>query len=216
MTLLVALSVLVLPGGVIEAVQAVQAWAASLPFCHAQPVAPCPPDMALVAAAAVCVDVLPYPNLPPIEPLLSVSATPEEYLDLGYDTWDCESLCGADRKRLCTAREWRAACEGTPEDECGTGAQWVAPDWEQVARRDPRELRRLDQHARLAERPYCVSRAGVRMMTTVEEWVRLGDGYAFSRSFWARPGGCHSFVASHAPNWHDYATACRCCMDPRR
>lgn len=217
MTLLVALSVLVLPGGAIEAVQAVQAWAASLPFRFArpaQPEEPCPPDMVLVGRA-FCVDVLPYPNFPPNEPLLGVSATLEEYLDLGDEPWDCETLCGERGKRLCTAGEWRAACEGTPEDECGTGeAKWLLPDWGKVMRRSPRELVRLDQHARLAERPYCVSRAGVRMMTTVEEWVRLGDGYAFSRGFWARPGHCDAFITSHAANWHDYATACRCCMDP--
>ena len=176
----------------------------------AVPTEPCPDDMVLVDRT--CVDVLPYPNVDGEEPLLGVSAVVEEYLPLER-TWDCVSLCSGVGKRVCKWKEWQAACEGTPESDCGHGKAWLLPDWVAVMRRNPSEMRRLDQHARASEHPQCKSRHGVRMMTTLEEWVELQNGYAFSRGFWSREGGCHDLNATHSQIWHGYSNACRCCLD---
>lgn len=172
--------------------------------------AACPEDMALVGRT--CVDVLPYPNVEGEEPLLGTSAVVEGYLTLDR-TWDCVSLCSGVEKRVCRWSEWQAACEGTPEDECGRGKPWILPDWHRVMVRKPSEMARLDQHPRAEDHPRCVSRHGVKMMTTLEEWVELPGGYAFSRGFWSREGGCRDLTTTHSPIWHGYSNACRCCLD---
>lgn len=173
---------------------------------------PCPPDM--VDMGGYCIDRFPWPNNEFDEPLLGTSAIRESYLKTGSKTWDCESLCESAGKRVCTALEWQEACEGTPEDECGRERSWIRPDWAKVMRRDPAEMAKLDQHPRAEHYPDCQSTSGVYMMTTLEEWVSIGEGYALTRGFWSREGGCKSLNRAHAPNWHGYATACRCCMDP--
>lgn len=173
----------------------------------------CPMDM--VQLGPSCVDRFPLPNLDGEEVLLGVSALPELYLGKIQGTWDCTALCEQRGKRLCRWGEWKSACEGTPENACGGIVAYRKPDWSLVMSRKGNEIKRLDQHARAAEVPNCESKAGVRLMTTVQEWVTLGDGYAFSRGFWSRAGGCDAINTAHAPNWHDYATACRCCKDAR-
>lgn len=173
---------------------------------------PCPPDM--VDMGAYCIDRYPWPNNEIDEPLLGVSAIVETYVNTKGMVLDCESLCDSAGKRLCTWGEWQEACDGTPVDSCGGIREWISPNWLKVMRRDPAEMLRLDQHAMADEHPDCTSTRGVRMMTTLEEWVTLGGGYAFTRGFWAREGGCNAINRAHAPNWHGYSTACRCCMEP--
>lgn len=204
-----ALFDLVLPRGVRPFLEEVTVWPLPVPTLPFR-VEPCPEDMALVERT--CVDVLPYPNNPDEEPLLGVSAIPEAYLD-EEESWDCKTLCEAQDKRICTWAEWQAACEGTPREKCGPRRFWLDPNWARVMRRNPDELRRLDQHAKAADYPECVSKHGVRMMTTVEEWVAVDEGYAFSRGFWSRDGACEDLNWSHAANWHGYSNACRCCRD---
>lgn len=170
----------------------------------------CPLDM--VQVESTCVDIYPWPG-EGHEPRLGVSAIYENYVETGRETWDCESLCAWKNKRLCSAREWKSACVGTPAEKCGPLRGYIAPQWDRVATRDPRELRRLDQHARADDYPECVSFAGTRMQTTVQEWVRWKGGHVLSRGFWSRPAACDAFTTNHAGNWHDYATACRCCKD---
>lgn len=187
-------------------ISAAQLWPQTfVPLVHG-----CPQDMVRVGQA--CVDVLPYPNDAAREPLLGVSATVEAYLQLDR-AWDCESLCAAEGKRLCTWAEWQAACDGTPAEKCGGLKRYRAPDWYRVMKRKPKEMAHLDQHAKASDHPDCVSKAGVRMMTTLEEWVTFRKGYAFSRGFWAREGGCAALTTTHAPDWHGYSNACRCCRD---
>lgn len=212
MTLGIFVDVLMPPGSRIIG-QAIMAWAVAFPDRHAAPAEvkhPCPGDMVLVGRT--CVDELPYPNDEYEEPMLGVSAVFEEYLSVP-GIWDCERLCALDEKRLCTWSEWQQACDGTPRDKCGGIKDYVDPNWAKVMRRSPRELARLDQHAKASDHPGCVSRHGVRMMTTLEEWVRVRDGYAFSRGFWSREGDCNAINTAHAPNWHGYSNACRCCRD---
>lgn len=163
----------------------------------------------------VCIDELPYPNDAVEPPLLGVSALPETYLDLGELTWDAEGLCAEQGKRVCTWQEWQNACEGTPIEEydCPGLSQYIKPDWRKVERRDPTELARLDQHSDFRDYPDCKSKVGARMMGDIQEWVRVGKGYAFTRGFWSRDGGCRDVTTSHSPRWHDYATGVRCCRD---
>lgn len=173
---------------------------------------PCPPEM--VDMGPYCIDRYPWPNNEIDEPLLGVSAIVETYVNTKGKVTDCESLCDSAGKRLCTWGEWQTACEGTPANACGAQRQWISPNWLKIMRRDPVEMARLDQHARADDHPECRSESGVRMMTTLEEWVTYGGGYAFTRGFWSREGGCNAINRAHAPNWHGYATACRCCMEP--
>jgi len=170
----------------------------------------CPEDMAEVDD--FCIDRYPWPNESGDGPLLGASAIEEDYIPLHGKTWDCESLCEQKDKRICTVDEWQLACLGTPEEACvAEERKYIAPDWHRVAYRNPTEMRRLDQHLRAEDFPACTSRYGVRMMTTLEEWVSVGEGYAMSRGYWGRKGDCKALNRAHAPNWHDYASTCRCC-----
>lgn len=177
------------------------------------PMPACPIDM-VWATNSVCIDRLPYPNYEGEPPLVGLSATPENYLPLGGETWDAESLCASRGKRLCTWHEWQRACEGTEPEQCQPLQRYIAPEWGRVAERDPLELLRLDQHASASDYPQCVSRSGARLMIgNVQEWVRYQGGHAFSRSYWSRPGDCHALTTAHDERWHDYATSTRCCLD---
>ena len=174
---------------------------------------PCPTRMVKLDRQT-CIDVFPFPNDQDGEVWLGLSAIEEGYLDLGQTAWDAETLCAEQGKRVCTADEWRRACRGTPRRECPPVVEWVEPNWQRVMARDYDEMARLDRHSDWSEYLDCVSPVGARMMLgNAEEWVRVGDGYAFSRGFWSREGSCDTFVTSHAPNWHDYATTTRCCYD---
>lgn len=186
-----------------RALLAASSWLPEPPIEHG-----CPLDM--VQVENTCVDVYPWPN-DGKQTLLGASAVLENYVSTNGETWDCESLCASRRKRLCSWREWKSACVGTPADKCGPLRSYIGPDWDRVAARNRRELSKLDQHARAEDYPECVSYAGTRMQTTVQEWVRVKDTYAFSRGFWSRPAACDALTTNHAGNWHDYATSCRCC-----
>lgn len=175
-------------------------------------VASCPPGM-VFANERVCIDRLAWPNDENAPTRFGLSALPETYLDLRGETWDLEALCASRGKRTCTAREWRSACEGTVTTSCPAIVSYRAPRWDRVRERDPFELLRLDPHHSWRDYPACVGSSGARMMTTAQEWVRRAKGYAFSRGYWSRQGGCGDFITSHDPRWHDYATTGRCCLD---
>lgn len=170
---------------------------------------PCPSGM-VPAGATACIDELPIERL-------ALSATREAYVDLRGATWNLEELCAKQGKRMCYDAEWSAACYGTPlETACPPIVdQYRPPRWGLVAARDKRELARLDRRSDAADYPSCVGRSGARMMGAIQEWVRTKRGYAFSRRFWSRAGTCSQFITSHAPDWHDYATGGRCCVDVR-
>lgn len=185
----------------------IPAWAA----LFASP-APCPEDMVPIGRET-CIDRLPFPNYEGEPPLLGLSAIRENYLRLDGATWDAETLCASRGKRLCTWREWQAACEGTEDKQCPSIKAYIAPDWAKVATRTPSEMMRLDQHSSAAEYPRCMGTSGARMMGQVQEWVRLSRGYGFSRGFWSRPASCHDLNTTHSERFHDYATGVRCCLD---
>lgn len=176
------------------------------------PAIPCPTFMVHLSERT-CIDELPFPNEGAEPPLLGVSGQPETYLNLRGVTWDAEGLCKEQGKRVCTWQEWQNACEGTPDDQCPGLSMYIKPHWKKVEARDFDEMDRLDQHSDFRDYPDCRSKVGARMMGNIEEWVRYGDSYAFTRGFWSREGGCHGIVVSHSPSWHDYATGVRCCYD---
>jgi len=172
----------------------------------------CPAGM-VWAGDRSCIDVWPMSRVDG-RPVLGLSALPETYLDLRGETWDLEEACASRGARMCTAAEWQHACEDTPRDACPSQElPYRVPDWSLVARRDAREMMRLDRSSSWHDYPSCVGQTGARMMGAIEEWVRTPTGYAFSRGFWSREGGCGAFVSSHDPRWHDYATGGRCCID---
>lgn len=174
---------------------------------------PACPDRMVKVSAKTCIDVFPFPNDDDGEVWFGLSAVEETYLDLPI-SWDAETLCAEVGKRVCTWDEWRAACRGTPRKECPAVTQYIEPDWFKVMNRDVEEMLRLDQHENWREYLDCVSSVGARMMLgNGEEWVRVGNGHAFTRGFWAREGGCNTLNTSHAGSWHDYATTTRCCLD---
>lgn len=174
----------------------------------------CPSGM-VWAGGRVCIDELPM-SMADGHPRLGLSATRESYVPLRGVIWDLESLCAARGARMCSDAEWQSACDGTPVADCPSHAlPYRVPDWTLVGLRAPRELARLDRSSHWRAYPSCVSTVGARMMGTIQEWVRTKRGYAFSRRFWSRAGTCSQFISSHAPDWHDYATGGRCCVDVR-
>lgn len=175
---------------------------------------PCPQRMVRLDAR-VCVDRLPYPNNDDEWPLLGVSGVREDYLEDDGLTWDAVSLCEEQGKRLCTAREWARACEGTPPRECPPMYPWIQPDWHRVMVRDGDELARLDQHGDPHEWPDCASSVGAMFLGNLEEWVMAGDGPRLTYGFWSRPASCTQINRTHVAAWHGYATAARCCHDVR-
>ena len=182
------------------------------PFLVSYVLASCPDDM-VFASSRSCIDRFAWPNDPESRPVLGLSAQRETYLDLRGQIWDLETLCASRGKRVCTSREWRAACEGTSRETCPALVSYRAPRWERVQRRDPFELARLVQQQDAAAYPNCTSATGARMMGTIQEWVRHRRGFAFSRAFWSREASCQQLTTSHDPRWHDYATGGRCCLD---
>ena len=158
-----------------------------------------------------CIDLFPYPNYEGMPPMLGLSAVPTDYLDLLGETWDAETLCASRGKRLCSWDEWRSACRGSVQPAL---VAYLAPDWSKVDKRDGLELWRLNQYPSALEHPETTGWSGARMMTAVQEWIRYPGGvggYAFSRGFWSREGGCDSITVGHDPRFFDYATTGRCC-----
>jgi len=174
----------------------------------------CPAGMVAVSRWS-CIDALPL-LADDARPRLALSATREGYVPLHGQTWDVETLCAERGARMCTADEWQAACEGTPREACPSQElAYRAPQWPLVGGRNVAELRRLDRSSSWRDYPGCVSSRGARMMGAVEEWVRTRRGYALTAGYWSRAASCRQLVASHAPDWHDYASGGRCCLTVR-
>lgn len=174
----------------------------------------CPAGM-VAASRSSCIDVLPL-EANDGRPRLALSATRETYVPLRGTTWNLEELCAERGARMCSASEWRAACEGTPREACPSQElAYRAPQWPLVGGRNVAELRRLDRSSSWRDYPGCVSSRGARMMGAVEEWVRTRRGYALTAGYWSRAASCRQLVASHAPDWHDYASGGRCCRTVR-
>jgi len=197
----------------------------------------CPPGM-VFAVSGVCIDQYEWPNRAGKNPLLGASGVPEPQDVAAGRVMDAEHLCASVGKRVCTAREWTAACRG-PEGApypwgskvprytpgrgggvCNYDKLYRAADEYLVHKRDPVEMRYLDQSEPAGSRPECRSASGAYdMMGNAEEWVRCSwgrDGWCLAGRFWAEPRACTAMVPNHSPRWHYVTTSFRCCFDTGR
>ena len=184
----------------------------------------CPSDM-VVARSGVCIDRYEWPNKEGARPLVGASGVIEEDGPL----YDAELLCQMAGKRVCTRSEWVGACSGpggakypygTKYDPaaCNTERLWRKPDMVKVARRNEREMNRLDQSAPAGSFSKCVSPSGAYdMVGNAEEWVRCDNGefgWCLVGGYWASAqSSCSYHIVKHAPNWHYFETSFRCCKD---
>lgn len=198
--------------------------------------APCPPDMVEVPAAATCIDRYEWPNKAGQKPLLGASALPEERDQKNGIVMDATTLCKQAGKRVCQWDEWLAACLGpdgtntpwgdnevpryTPGERelpCNADKRYRAANERQVGIRDPREMRRLDQSEPSGSRADCVSAVGAYdMIGNGEEWVKcpgIRTGWCLAGRHFAEARVCSRLATGHAPRWHYYSTAFRCCKD---
>lgn len=174
-----------------------------------------------------CIDRYEYPNREGAHPPALVS-------------WhDAGKLCAERGQRLCTEREWTAACEGPDElpfpygwerdpSACNIDNRWIDPRLSALESRDPavsaRELARLDQSVPSGARARCVSGFGVHDLTgNFDEWVRADHDRPREHGRWAALKGgawghvrnaCRPVTTSHAPEWRYYFVSFRCCADP--
>lgn len=103
-------------------------------------------------------------------------------------------------------------------EACNTGARWKEVNAEKVAKRDKRELSKLDQSSPAGSFERCVSPAGAYdMVGNAEEWVHCDSGeygWCLVGGFWAtKAATCFYAITTHAPLWHYYETGFRCCYD---
>ena len=190
---------------------------------------PCPDDM-VVARPGVCIDRYEWRNKKGQKPLLAQSAVSYE---LGVIN-NAEDFCAYYGKRTCTRNEWHAACLGPggtnypygskyEPGKCNVEKKWRTPDIGKVARRDPKELERLDQSEPAGSREDCISASGAMdMVGNAEEWVRCDGGQEDQDGTkWCLVGGywsdsrssCSYVITKHVPDWHYYETSFRCCLD---
>ncbi len=170
----------------------------------------CPKDMILVGS--VCVDRYEWPNRKGSLPTIGVSAQahPQD-----TETLNAFALCKSVHKRMCSIREWRAACAGTPKDNCNIHKSWRKVDWGKVSQRDPEHMKHLDQRDRSGSHSDCVSSAGVfDTIGSAEELVSCSGPHGVCQvgGYWASPHRtCSGSIVKHGAIWHGYHTGFRCC-----
>jgi sulfatase modifying factor 1 len=217
--------------------------------------APCPPEMALVGSA--CVDryeahlVLadtpavahpPYERPGPGERYLARSVRgvmPQAYIDRDEAAASCQHA----GKRLCTAREWRAACRGPnrnlypygPEEirgRCNTRKSHLptilfGKDSTEVNAEANYNSPLLDQVpgylAKTGEYAGCANEYGIFDLDgNLHEWVadqswagrrRAVFMGAFFSSTPEHGPGCQHVSRRHSPLYRDYSIGFRCCLD---
>ena len=194
---------------------------------------PCPANM-VKATKNVCIDKFEWPNIPGEKPMLGISGIAELRDEEKGIVMNAEKLCQSVGKRVCSAKEWIAACEGsqhnkypfredlpkyTPGDNtglCNYDKKYRAVHEYKVFIRDEQEMNYLDQSEPAGSRKDCVSQNGAwDMMGNAEEWVRCkngNEGWCLASRFWAEPRSCKALVTSHSPRWHYYNSSHRCCF----
>lgn len=183
----------------------------------------CPREM-VPTGVGTCIDREEWHDPQTRRPLIGVSAVPErEHPQVPSLVEHCRSV----GKRTCDRQEWVSACSGGEHrypygDEwepgaCNDNRVWKTVDEVKVARRDPREMARLDESEPVGSKSECRSPSGAfDMVGNAEEWVRCSEGrfgWCLAGGYWASWGSktCSSAVRVHAPNWHFAATGGRCC-----
>jgi sulfatase modifying factor 1 len=196
------------------------------------------PLLMVPATPGVCIDQFEWPNRPGVKPKLGLSGVLEDYDRDSKDILDAERLCRSVGKRVCTAEEWIAACEGANHSKypfgddlpkydlgqnnglCNYDKFYIGVDEYLVFKRDPEHMRELDQSEPAGSRKTCRSLSGAYdMVGNAEEWVRCEngrEGWCLASRFWAEPRSCRALVATHSPRWHYYDTSTRCCLDVKK
>jgi sulfatase modifying factor 1 len=207
--------------------------------------ATCPSDMALVGHT--CVDKYegslveihadgsesPFsahqtPEGKSVRAISKKGVTPQAHISMN----DAQRACKASGKRLCHAKEWKAACKGPErtrypygnareENACvdtnRTSPTQVLYSGEHTARtmNDPR-LNQLDNTVEpTGAAAACTNDYGVHdMVGNVHEWADDGHfhgGYYLDTKI--NGEGCDYVTSAHAKSYYDYSTGFRCCAD---
>ncbi len=226
------------------------------PFLMSDAPPRCPPEMALVLGA-VCVDRWesmlvslengeekawsPYQNIKgatvKLRAVSRAGVKPQGYIS-GVEA---ERACEASGKRLCTAREWEAACRGSartayPYGEvrrkrtCNDDGRPLHPVAEVTKRlglpadrmwyegMDHPLINQLDDTLRnTGELEQCTNDVGTfDMVGNLHEWIEDPSG-TFRGGFYMdtlkNGEGCNYATTAHSKKYHDYSTGFRCCMD---
>ena len=146
---------------------------------------------------------------------------------------DARRACEASGKRLCRAREWKAACQGPAAtrypygdtrvpsacvDTGRTSPMIVLHNGERSARtmNDPRANQLRGTVEPTGSAAACTNGYGVHdMVGNVHEWTDDGSfrgGYYLDTKL--NGEGCDYRTTAHARTYHDYSTGFRCCADP--
>lgn len=220
----------------------------------------CPPEMALVLGET-CVDrwestivlLLPGGRMERWSPHLSLGDVEQQTLAVsepgvlpqGHISGEqAERACRTAGKRLCSAREWIAACRGPRRtvfpygnvrraqvcNDDGRQKHPVAevtdklglpPDRMWYEGMDHPLINQLDDTLRkTGERAGCTNAYGVfDMVGNLHEWTEDASG-VFRGGFYldtrVNGDGCAYATTAHSKGYHDYSTGFRCCLDADR
>jgi sulfatase modifying factor 1 len=205
----------------------------------------CPRDMALVGHTCVDkyeaslverledgreVDYSPY-ETPKHHPVRAVSR-PGVFPQAHISMVEAQRACKASGKRLCHAKEWKAACRGPARTRYPYGEKRMSNVCVDTHRTSPigklhngehtdRTLNdpRLNQMEGTVEptghATACTNGYGVHdMVGNVHEWVDDGTfrgGYYLDTEI--NGEGCEYITNAHARTYYDYSTGFRCCAD---
>jgi Sulfatase-modifying factor enzyme 1 len=205
----------------------------------------CPRDMALVGST--CVDKFeaslvevnddaserPFsayapPNGRRVRAVSKEGVAPQAHISMV----EAQRACKASGKRLCHAREWKAACKGPENTRYPYGNERQANACVDTDRTSPILEKYAGEHtARTMNDPTlnqtpntveptgaasaCTNGYGVHdMVGNVHEWTDDGTfrgGYYLDTKI--NGEGCEYVTTAHAPIYYDYSTGFRCCAD---
>ncbi len=176
----------------------------------------------------------------PMDGLVAVSepfAFPQGYMS----QYEAEAACKNAGKRLCSRKEWVAACMGPNRDAypfgsslmhvCNNGRAphvmsiYFGPNvpghyWDNRQFNDPVVNATPGYLAKTGSGYDCVSSYGVfDMEGNLHEWTAdvssSGMGVFAGSCYSDNEIGCGYYAATHARGYHDYSTGFRCCSSPK-
>jgi len=162
--------------------------------------AKCGKGMGLVRArgVAVCVDRYEYPNY--------LRSPPQG----NFNAYKAQALCEKKGKRICTEREWVAACSGSSGQRFPYGSRFVAGRCNTIE--DGR-----DEAVAPIEYKKCRSPARIYAMAgNLAEWTKSSSGFALKGGSYAHGGSssrCGGQLRS-SPRVAQLEFGVRCCADP--
>lgn len=205
----------------------------------------CPRDMALVGHTCIDkyeaslverlddgreVDFSPYetPKRRDVRAVSRPGVFPQAHISMV----EAQRACKASGKRLCHAKEWKAACRGPSRTRYPYGNERVAGACVDTRRVSPINRLHNGEHTsrtmndpRLNQMEGTVEPTGRAeactngydvhdMVGNVHEWVDDGTfrgGYYLDTEI--NGGGCEYITNAHAKTYYDYSTGFRCCAD---